>query len=171
MSAACYRTGVRSLLLAASVLLLSGGAVPSPTMECGSNHATASCLRPLDADEMAALEARVARLVAAPDDECRALGRFIHEHRADARILPYPIRTRFGIATGDAHVVEDPRGTGRVHVADSIVTGDGALARPLSAKVRSMLHDFAHIALELPQSNIYLSTDAADDALARCIGG
>lgn len=120
---------------------------------------------------MAALDAGIARLADAPGRECRALAGFIHEHRGDARILPYPIRTRFGIATGDAHVVEDPRGTGRVHVADSIITGDGALARPLSAKVRSMLHDFAHIALELPQTNIYLSTDAADDALARCIDG
>lgn len=120
---------------------------------------------------MAALDAGIARLADVPSTECRALASFIREHRGDARILPYPIRTRFGIATGDAHVVEDPRGTGRVHVADSIITGDGALARPLSAKVRSMLHDFAHLALELPQSNIYLSTDAADDALARCIDG
>ena len=162
---------MKSLFLAATAILLSAGAVPSPAAECSSRHATTACLRVLTADEMAALDARVARLAEIPSDECRALGRFIHEHRSDARILPYPIRTRFGIATGDAHVVEDPTGTGRVHVADSIMTGDGALARPLSAKVRSMLHDFAHIALELPQSNIYLSTDAADDALARCIDG
>jgi len=154
-----------------AVLVLSAGAAPSPIPSCGDRHSTAACLRLLNAAESAALEASIERLGKGTTAECRALGEFIRAHRRDARILPYPIRTRFGIATGDAHVVEDPRGTGRVHVADSIITGDGTLARPLSAKVRSMLHDFAHIALELPQSNIYLSTDAADDALARCIDG
>jgi hypothetical protein len=162
---------VRYLLLLGAVVVLSANVAPSPASECGARHAMASCVRPLNAAESAALDAAVHRLHQGDTDECRALGAFVRDHRRDARIVPYPIRTPFGIATGDAHLVEDPRGTGRVHVADSIITGNGALERPLSAKVRSLLHDFAHIALELPQSSIYLSTDAADDALARCIDG
>ena len=154
-----------------AVVALSANVAPSLASECGARHAMTSCVRPLNAEESAALDAAVNRLHTGERDECRALGAFVRDHRRDARIVPYPIRTPYGVATGDAHVVEDPRGTGRVHVADSIITGNGALERPLSAKVRSLLHDFAHIALELPQSSIYLSTDAADDALARCIDG
>lgn len=84
-------------------------------------------------------------------------------------MLPYPIATPYGAATGDAHVVEDPTGTGRVHVADSVLTREGALARPMDAKVRTLVHDFAHLALDLPQFTFHLTSDAADDALARCL--
>lgn len=84
-------------------------------------------------------------------------------------MLPYPIVTPYGAATGDAHVVEDPTGTGRVHVADSVLTRQGTVARPMDAKVRTLMHDFAHLALDLPQFTFHLTSDAADDALARCL--
>jgi hypothetical protein len=84
-------------------------------------------------------------------------------------MIPYPIQTPYGAATGDAHVVAQPDGSGRVHVADSVLTRHGALARPLSAKVRTLVHDFAHLALDLPQFTFHLDSDAADDAIGRCL--
>ena len=84
-------------------------------------------------------------------------------------MIPYPIRTPHGTATGDAHVIERPNGSGRVHVADSVFTRQGVLSRPLSAKVRTLMHDFAHLALDLPQFTFHLKSDAADDAIARCL--
>jgi hypothetical protein len=149
--------------------MLVGASAPNPASICGDRHSTPSCTRELNAQESQALRAIAERLVVSRSAACEELGSFIIRHAADARVLPYPIRTPVGIATGDAHVVEHPLGTGRVHVADSVWTREGALARPLRAKVRSMVHDFAHIALGLPQYNNYLSTDAADDAVTRCV--
>lgn len=130
---------------------------------------TPSCVRDMNDEESLALRRAAERLAQSNVAACSALGSFIADNAGSARVLPYPIRTPLGIATGDAHVVERPEGTGRIHVADSVWTREGALARPLSAKVRSMVHDFAHIALELPQYTSYLATDAADDAVRRCL--
>lgn len=167
-----YGTGVRKAVLpafAVSLLLLLVAWAPNPAVACVTRHAEAACLRGLSAEESRALGVAVARLDDTRRQECRALATFIRTHQADARIVPYPIQTPFGAATGDAHVVEQPDGSGRVHVADSVLTRQGALARPLSAKVRTLVHDFAHLALDLPQFTFHLDTDAADDAIARCL--
>lgn len=166
-----YGTGVRNSvlpMLAAAALLVGFGA-PNPSAVCTSRHADSACVRDLTAAESAALARAVARLDAVDRGECRALATFIREHEGEARVLPYPIATPYGTATGDAHVVEHPTGTGRVHVADSVLTRQGALARPMDAKVRTLMHDFAHLALDLPQFTFHLTSDAADDALARCL--
>lgn len=165
-------TGVRILALAIAAVAVTAGrpAAPErPAATCASSHVDSACVRKLTGPESAALEAAVVVLERASRDECMALASFIRQNAGDARILPYPIRTPYGLATGDAHVVEAPHGTGRVHVADSVLTRHGALARPMSAKVRTLVHDFAHLALQLPQFSPYLATDAADDAIARCV--
>ena len=166
-----YGTDVRNALLpilAAAALVVGAGA-PNPAAVCTTRHADSACVRGLTAEESSALARSVARLDSSGREECRTLAAFIREHEGDARILPYPIATRFGVATGDAHVVEHPSGTGRVHAADSVLTRQGALPRPMHAKVRTLMHDFAHLALELPQFTLHLDSDAADDALARCL--
>jgi hypothetical protein len=166
-----YGTGVRFAVfpaLAASILLL-GASTPNPAAACAMRHADSACLRGLTADESRALERAVARLDSTGREECRALATFIRDNEHDARMIPYPIQTPYGAATGDAHVVEQPDGSGRVHVADSVVTRHGALARPMSAKVHTLVHDFAHLALDLPQFTFHLNSDAADDAIARCL--
>ncbi|MGH7637602.1 MAG: hypothetical protein ACREOK_08110 [Gemmatimonadaceae bacterium] len=155
-------------VLAAAALLV-GARVSNPAAACTSRHADSACVRGLTAEESAALARAIARLDSADKTECRALASFIRDHEGEARMLPYPIATPYGAATGDAHVVEDPTGTGRVHVADSVLTREGALARPMDAKVRTLVHDFAHLALDLPQFTFHLTSDAADDALARCL--
>lgn len=166
-----YGSGVKKAVLpaCAAVLLLGGSSKPNPMAVCATRHADAPCLRGLTTEESRALAAAVARLDSTGRDECHALASFIRTHERDARMIPYPIQTPHGIATGDAHVVEHPDGSGRVHVADSVLTRQGTLARPLIAKVRTLMHDFAHLALELPQFTYHLSTDAADDAIARCL--
>lgn len=166
-----YGSGVKKAVLAAfaAVLLPGASAKPNPMAVCATRHADATCLRQLTAEESRALRVAIARLDSIGRDECHALAQFIRTNEHDARMIPYPIQTAHGVATGDAHVVEHPDGSGRVHVADSVLTREGALARPLSAKVRTLMHDFAHLALDLPQFTFHLSTDAADDAIARCL--
>jgi hypothetical protein len=166
-----YGTGVRNLVLPAlaSAALLAGAAKPNPAAACATRHAESACLRGLTEQESAALAVAVLRLDGTGRAECRALAGFIRTHEADARIIPYPIQTPYGVATGDAHVVAQPGGSGRIHVADSVLTRQGALARPMSAKVRTLVHDFAHLALDLPQFTFHLNSDAADDAIARCL--
>jgi hypothetical protein len=166
-----YGTGVKTAALStiAASLLLLGMSGPNPAAVCAMRHADAVCLRGLTADESGALAAAVARLDSIDRDECRALAAFIRANETDARMIPYPIQTPYGAATGDAHVVEQPDGSGRVHVADSVQTRHGALPRPMSAKVRTLVHDFAHLALDLPQFTFHLDSDAADDAIARCL--
>ena len=162
-------TGVRLSVIALVCVLAAAASPVRPASACATRHADSACVRPLSDAERAALEGAVAAIGRGDTEECRALARFIRAHAPESRILPYTIQTPYGMATGDAHVVEDPHGTGRVHVADSVLTRDGALPRPMSAKVRTLVHDFAHLALQLPQRNEYLATDAADDALGRCI--
>jgi len=166
-----YGTGVRTAVLPAFIgaLLLLGASAPNPAVACATRHAESVCLRGLSTEESLALAVAVARIDSTGRDECRALATFIRTHEGDARMIPYPIQTPYGAATGDAHVVAQPDGSGRVHVADSVLTRHGALARPLSAKVRTLVHDFAHLALDLPQFTFHLGSDAADDALARCL--
>jgi hypothetical protein len=166
-----YGRGVRKAVLPvlAATLLLIGATAPNPAAACATRHAEPVCLRGLAADESRALTLEVARLDSTGRVECRALAAFIRAHEDEARMIPYPIQTANGAATGDAHVVEQPDGSGRVHVADSVLTRQGALARPLSAKVRTLVHDFAHLALDLPQFTFHLNSDAADDAIARCL--
>lgn len=166
-----YGTGVKLAVPAAlvAVVLLLGASTPNPAAVCAMRHADAACLRGLTAAESRALAVAVARLDSTDRDECRALAAFIRANEYDARMVPYPIQTPFGVATGDAHVIEQPDGSGRVHVADSVHTRHGTLARPIGAKVRTLMHDFAHLALDLPQFTFHLSSDAADDAIARCL--
>jgi hypothetical protein len=166
-----YGTDVKIAALAAftMVLVLLGASRPNPAAACAVRHADATCLRELTADESGALAAAVGRLDSTGRDECRALAAFIRSNEKDARMIPYPIQTPYGAATGDAHVVEQPDGSGRVHVADSVHTRHGTLGRPMTAKVRTLIHDFAHLALDLPQFTFHLSSDAADDAIARCL--
>lgn len=166
-----YGTGVRKAVFPtlAAALLLLGASSPNPAAACAMRHADSVCLRALTAEESDGLARAAARLDAVGREECRALAAFIRAHESEARIIPYPIQTPYGAATGDAHVVADPDGSGRVHVADSVVTRQGALARPTSAKVRTLVHDFAHLALDLPQFTFHLDSDAADDAIARCV--
>ena len=165
-----YGTGVRKAAFPAVVVfLLLGATTPNPAAACATRHAESVCLRGLTEEESRALALAITRLDATGRDECRALATFIRTHEDDARMIPYPIQTPYGAATGDAHPVEQPHGSGRVHVADSVLTRQGALARPMSAKVRNLMHDFAPLALDLPPFTFHLNSDAADDAIARCL--
>lgn len=166
-----YARSVRNAVIpaVAAAVLLSGARAPNPAAACAVRHSDSVCLRVLTAEESRALAFAVARLDSTGLAECRSLAAFVRTHENEARMIPYPIQTLHGVATGDAHVVAQPDGSGRVHVADSVMTRHGALARPMSAKVRTLMHDFAHLALELPQFTFHLDSDAADDALARCL--
>jgi hypothetical protein len=166
-----YGTGVKKAALFAFVasLLVLGASAPNPAAVCSVRHADSVCLRGLTEQESRALAVAIARLDSTGRAECSALAGFIRSNEHDARMIPYPIQTPYGAATGDAHVVAQPDGSGRVHVADSVLTRHGALARPLSAKVRTLVHDFAHLALDLPQFTFHLDSDAADDAIGRCL--
>jgi hypothetical protein len=168
-----YGTGVRKVVLPILVgtLAVLGAMSPNPAAACATRHSESACLRGLNEDESRALARVVTRLDATGRHECRALASFVRTHESDARIIPYPIQTPYGVATGDAHVVAQPRGSGRVHVADSVLTRQGALARPMSAKIHTLVHDFAHLALDLPQFTFHLNSDAADDAITRCLDG
>ena len=63
-----------------------------------------------------------------------------------------------------------PAGTGRVHVADSVLTRDGAFARPTEAKIHSIVHDFAHLVMQLPQDHFFIGGDPAGDIADGCLG-
>ena len=137
---------------------------------CGGDHSAPGCVRPLNDAEADAVRGAARALVRHDVEACRRLGAFVIAHVGDARMVPYPIRTPYGSATGDAHRREQPVGSGRVHVSDSVLVRDVALARPLNAKISTLVHDFAHLALELPQEDLFLGEDLAGNLAARCLG-
>ena len=144
---------------------------PNPERErCGGDHSASGCVRLLNDREADAVHGAARALVRHEVAACRTLGAFVLEHATEARMVPYPIRTPYGSATGDAHRREHPAGSGRVHVADSVLIRDVALARPLDAKVSTLVHDFAHLALELPQEDLFLGEDLAGNLASRCLG-
>lgn len=149
---------------------LAGGGAPAPMPFCVTSHAALECLRPLDAAENAALVRTIDVFTDSRDAVCRDVGAFMRAHAHQARVTPYTIQTPYGPATGDAHPREQPAGAGRVHVADSVFAAGVALARPMEAKIHTLVHDYAHLAMELPQFHVFLGGDPASDVAARCLG-
>jgi hypothetical protein len=163
------RTPTRGSLVAFAVAATALSAPNGPTSPCVERHSDAQCLRSLDAVESVTLHQVATGLAQHGRVDCRVLGEFIRDHLQDARIVPYPIATPYGSATGDAHVREHPAGTGRIHVADSVIVAGHVMARPLSAKIETLLHDYAHLAMDIGQYDTFFATDLAGDLAVTCL--